>query len=233
MTAAAARRGEPGEPRAIEGVAEGFSFPEFLDLRAATWEAVRSIAARVEVGMSEDVARRVARAVLDGLGLGRGWHRTLVRVGPNTTKTFHEPSERDVVLRDDDIFFVDIGPLRGAYEGDAGDTFVVGDDAEMARISVDVREVWSRTRDEWLARPTPGRALYEFALEMARGLGWELLLDLGGHRLSEFPHRAHFAGALADVEIAPAPGVWMLEIQLRHRTRPFGAFYEDLLLEDA
>jgi len=30
----------------------------------------------------------------------------------------------------------------------------------------------------------------------------------------------------------PASGLWVLEIQLRHPTRPFGAFFEDLLLED-
>jgi hypothetical protein len=56
---------------------------------------------------------------------------------------------------------------------------------------------------------------------------------MSGHRLSEFPHAAHHKGALADAPFTPSPGLWMLEIQLRHPTRPFGAFYEDLLLDDS
>ena len=39
-------------------------------------------------------------------------------------------SEPGVVLGEHDIFFLDIGPVYGGTEGDAGDTFVFGDDAE-------------------------------------------------------------------------------------------------------
>ena len=44
-----------------------------------------------------------------------------------------EKSEPGVVLGDNDIFFVDIGPIYGDTEGDAGDTFVVGDDPDHLR----------------------------------------------------------------------------------------------------
>ena len=62
--------------------------------------------------------------------------------------------------------------------------------------------------------------------------GWLLNLEMTGHRVSEFPHKAHYDGALIDQRFAPSPGLWILEIQLRHPTRPFGAFYEDLLFEE-
>jgi methionyl aminopeptidase len=41
-------------------------------------------------------------------------------------KDFEDTSERDVRLRDGDIFFIDIGPIWGDTEGDGGETFVVG-----------------------------------------------------------------------------------------------------------
>jgi hypothetical protein len=49
--------------------------------------------------------------------------------------------------------------------------------------------------------------------------------------ISEFPHKAHYDGALIEQNFVPSPDLWILEIQLRHPTRPFGAFYEDLLTD--
>ena len=57
-------------------------------------------------------------------------------------------------------------------------------------------------------------------------------MDLSGHRLSDFPHSAHYDGPLAEVEFRPNPNLWVLEIAIAHPERDFGAFYEDLLLED-
>ncbi len=57
-------------------------------------------------------------------------------------------------------------------------------------------------------------------------------MALSGHRLSDFPHSAHYDGPLADVDFRPNPNLWVLEIAIIHPDRRFGAFYEDLLLED-
>ena len=45
-------------------------------------------------------------------------------------------------------------------------------------------------------------------------------------------HSAHYDGPLAEVEFRPNPNLWVLEIAIAHPERKFGAFYEDLLLED-
>jgi hypothetical protein len=37
---------------------------------------------------------------------------------------------------------------------------------------------------------------------------------------------------MAAVDIRPNPNLWVLEIAIRHPVREFGAFYEDLLLDD-
>ncbi len=64
-------------------------------------------------------------------------------------------------------------------------------------------------------------------------MGWKLNWAVKGHRVSDFPHAIYRAGALGDFEGCPATGLWILEIQIAHPTRPIGAFYEDLLVETA
>ncbi|HEY0296511.1 MAG TPA: hypothetical protein VGC69_14380 [Bordetella sp.] len=60
-------------------------------------------------------------------------------------------------------------------------------------------------------------------------MGWKLNLDMKGHRVGDFPHAIYKPGKLADLADTPSEGLWILEIQIAHPTRPFGAFYEDLL----
>jgi methionyl aminopeptidase len=164
--------------------------------------------------------------------LRRGWHHIIVRFGPNTTKDFMEPSEKGVVLGPDDIFFIDIGPVDNGNEGDGADTFVFGSDPEHHKAKADAKGIWDEIREVWFTSQLTGRELYARAEEAAAARGWKLNLDLSGHRLSEFPHSAHYDGPMAEVDFRPSPTLWVLEIAIIHPTSPFGAFYEDLLLPD-
>jgi Xaa-Pro aminopeptidase len=216
----------------LEATGESFSTDQLLEVRARTRRAVHAIADQVRVGMSEDEAKAIARDTLSSLGMRRGWHHIIVRCGPNTTKDFMARSEPGVILGPDDIFFVDIGPIYENCEGDAGDTFVFGDDPDHHRAKHDVRAIWESTRRQWFDHGSTGTELYDFAVAAAENLGWRLNLDLSGHRLSDFPHSAHYDGSIADVPFPLHPDRWVLEIAIVHPERPFGAFYEDLLLED-
>jgi hypothetical protein len=182
--------------------------------------------------MSEEQAKELARETLRELEMRRGWHHIIVRCGPNTTKDFMERSEPGVVLRENDIFFIDIGPVFGEFEGDAGDTFVLGHDPDHLRAQRDVREIWKIVRAKWFDDRITGVELYEFATETTESFGWRINLDLSGHRLSDYPHAAHYDGPLAEVEFTPGAALWVLEIAIVHPDRTFGAFYEDLLLHD-
>ncbi len=216
----------------LEGTGAKFSVDRLLEVRARTRSAVHLIADEVEPGMTEEEAKAIAKRILTNLEMRRGWHHVIVRCGPNTTKDFMERSEPGVVLGQNDIFFVDIGPIYGDTEGDAGDTFVFGDDPDHLRAKQEVRMIWDQVREKWFAEGVNGRELYDYAVEVTEGMGWKLNMDLSGHRLSDFPHSAHYDGALADVEFRPNPNLWVLEIAIAHPVRHFGAFYEDLLLED-
>jgi methionyl aminopeptidase len=216
----------------LEGTGEKFSLDSLLEVRARTRKAVHQIAEQVQPGMAEEQAKGIARDILHGMGMRRGWHHIIVRCGPNTTKDFMERSEPGVVLGDDDIFFVDIGPIYEDTEGDAGETFVFGGDPDHLRAKKDVHLIWDEVRDTWFSERITGKELYEHAIEVAAGYGWKLNMDLSGHRLSDFPHSAHYDGPLAEVAFRPNPNLWVLEIAIAHPERTFGAFYEDLLLED-
>lgn len=217
---------------AIEATGAHYSVEDLLEMRTRTRRAVHLIADQVKSGMSEDKAKAIARSTLSSMGMRRGWHHIIVRCGPNTTKDFMARSEPGVVLKNNDIFFVDIGPVYQGCEGDAGDTFVLGGDPEHHRAKRDVRTIWEDVRQAWFEQQITGQDLYRYAQKVAEDFGWKLNLDLSGHRLSEYPHSAHYDGSLADVAFRPNPNLWVLEIAIVHPERKFGAFYEDLLLED-
>lgn len=217
----------------LEKVGPNYDREQMMAVRRKTLDAVQSIARAVQPGMLEEEAVEAARQILKGAGLLRGWHGIKVRFGENTLNVFSAPSKPGVVLQPNDIFFVDIGPVFQKWEGDAGDTFVVGGDADMHRAARDVRSIFDLVQAKWRSEGLTGKALYDYAVEQSEALGWKLNLDTNGHRLSEFPHEAHYAGALATTDFKPTADLWVLEIQIRHPTRPFGAFYEDLLLDQS
>src|SRR5580658_9283021 len=144
----------------IEGTGTVFKLDDFMAVRARTRKAVHMIAEQITPGMSEDKAKEIARATLGDLGMRRGWHHIIVRCGPNTTKDFMERSEPGVVLGDNDIYFIDIGPVYGYVEGDAGDTFVFGDHEPHLRAQRDVRTIWDTVRSKWLSEQITGIELY-------------------------------------------------------------------------
>jgi methionyl aminopeptidase len=216
----------------LEATGTEFDLARFLDMRLRTRLAVNDIAANVEVGMMEEDAKAMARDLLAERSMRRGWHHIIVRCGSNTTKDFMAQSEPGVILQPNDIFFVDIGPVFEGMEGDGGDTFVFGDDPEHHKAKADAKTIWEAVRAEWFTTGRSGRDLYDFAIAAAGSKGWKLNMDLSGHRLSEYPHSAHYDGPMAEVDFRPSPGLWVLEIAIIHPTRQFGAFYEDLLLED-
>lgn len=216
----------------IEAVGSNYDREMMLLVREKTRLAMHDIAARIKPGMLEEEAIQIARSRLKEGEMLRGWHAIHVRFGPNTLKSFGVPSQPGVRLANDDIFFLDIGPVWQRWEGDAGETFVVGHDPEMHRAARDVRIVFDRVHAKWRADGLTGERLYRYAAAEAASMGWELNLDMSGHRLSDFPHAAIHEGALAAAPFTPSANLWMLEIQIRHRERPFSAFYEDLLLEE-
>jgi hypothetical protein len=217
--------------RAREAIGPTFSMPAMLRARERTFDAVNRIAEAIRPGMTEARAVETAQTMLEAMGMERLWHKTLVRFGSETLKTFHEPSDPHRVLGEEDVFFVDLGVVWDGHEGDAGDTFVTGSDLDMLACAQAARDLWTIVAARWAERRPSGEALYGFATEQAEAMGWRLNLEIRGHRVSDFPHAIYRAGALGDFAQCPSSGLWILEIQIAHPDRPFGAFFEDLLID--
>lgn len=213
----------------IERKKDNFSLTTLLAVRERTFKAVQRISRQIQAGMQEEDAYEMARSVLKEMGSEKSWHRPWIRFGPNTLKPYSVLSRPHVRLGSDDIFFIDIGPVWDGYEGDGGDTFVTGANKELRRCKEDAKKLFELVKAQWKDHRCSGQKLYEFAIDEAKELGWELNLRANGHRLSDFPHALYFKGGLADIDFDPAPHAWVLEIQIRHPAKSFGAFYEDLL----
>jgi methionine aminopeptidase len=217
----------------LEAVGPAFVKEQMLSMRSKVRGIIHEIAAAVKPGMVEEDAVEMAKEILATHGMVRGWHDVYCRFGTNTLKTFGAPSDPGIVLKENDIILIDIGPVWEEWEGDGGDTFVFGDNPDMARCAKDAKTLFHIVRQKWATTGMSGKELYEFATEQALGLGWELNMDLSGHRLSDFPHAAIYDGPMADVDFKPSPLLWVLEIHIRHPTAGYGAFFEDMLLDDS
>ena len=218
------------DPAVLEKTIEGFSLEKFLETRAKAQEAVSRIAAQVQVGMLEEDASKMVAATLQAMGATNAFHKAYIRFGTNTVKTFGAESDSGICLGEDDIFFVDVGPVWDGYEGDAGDTFVTGINPELKRCAGDAKAIFQAVAEKWEMEKSTGVELYQYAVQMAKDLGWELNLDLGGHRLGDYPSGDHYEGPLSEISFHPSPNRWMVEIHIRHPKHFFGAFYEDLLM---
>ncbi len=217
----------------FEAVGPAFTQEQMLSMRGKVRGIIHEIAAAVRPGMVEEDAVAMAREILATHDMVRGWHDVYVRFGANTLKTFGADSDPGIVLRENDLFFIDIGPVWEEWEGDGGDTFTVGSNADMAKIAADAKSLFHIVRHKWQSTGMSGKDLYEFATAEALKMGAELNMDLSGHRLSDFPHAAIYDGPMADVDFKPSPLLWVLEIHIRHPTAGYGAFFEDMLLDDS
>jgi methionyl aminopeptidase len=181
----------------------------------------------------EEDAVAMAKQVLADAGLALSWHPVRVRFGSNTMKAMKQASAPGVILKEDDIFFIDIAPRHELWEGDGGKSFTVGHDLDQARCARDAETLFHEVREAWRREKLTGQQLYAFADRRARTMGWSLNFDLPGHRIADFPHAAIYTGPLAEADFHPAALRWILEIHIRDPQGRFGAFFEDLLLDDA
>jgi Xaa-Pro aminopeptidase len=212
-----------------EAVGDRFDPALMQHARERSWAALRGIRARMRPGISEDEAKAMALEVFSELGMERLWHPVIIRIGPNTTKTYRERSEPGVRLGENDIYFIDLGLVFDGHEGDVGDTFVTGHAPQKQACAEAARELFHLVADAWRTRGLSGEALYAFAEQQTEAMGWRLNHEIKGHRVSDFPHAVHKAGDLGELGERPSSGLWILEIQIAHPTEPYGAFYEDLL----
>src|ERR1700735_1058325 len=70
-------------------------------------------------------------------GISTYWHKRMVRAGRNTLAPYDE-NPPDLVIGQDDILFLDLGPVFEEWEADFGRPFVVGSDPQKLKLRDDV-----------------------------------------------------------------------------------------------
>jgi Xaa-Pro dipeptidase len=198
-------------------------------------------AGRLESELTKDI-HALARA---RFGLSRHWHQRIVRSGPNTLLTYHDPVI-DRHMTDDDIVYLDFGPVFDAWEADFGRTYALGSDPAKHRLVANLAEAFARGKDLYRRSPyiTAGE-LYDFVAAMAGEYGWEFGAKTAGHLIGHFPHekppgnstrfsiRSGNATSLREPDANGAARHWILEIHFVDRARQIGGFFEQLLTVDA
>ncbi|MBY0450222.1 MAG: aminopeptidase P family protein [Cyanobacteria bacterium] len=192
------------------------------------------IAEQLKPGMKESVARRTAMHVFEAAGVTTLWHRPYIYFGKNTVLTFRDKPQTDETLQESDIITIDIGPVPLEvdglqFEGDVGCTLVLGDNPLYIDLKNQCERINTLSRAFWKEQRPTGIALYNYIHQLAKEAGYVFQLEPAGHLIGTFPHTGWKAGLNTYPEPVE-PGIWILEIQIRHPELSYGAFCEDLLI---
>ncbi|MBN21249.1 MAG: (Fe-S)-binding protein [Bdellovibrionaceae bacterium] len=213
-----------------ETVGDFFSEDLLKEARDITFDVIKAVSKKITPGMNEQDGKILLKNFLKEFGIEKQWHPAQIRFGSNTVLPFGEKGDPGIVLKENDLFFFDLGLIYHDHEGDVGRPFVLGSDSEMNRCCKDVEEIWGEVRNYWKENNASGSELYSFAQKCAKKRDWILnLKKANGHRIADFPHSARSRGSIEAFEEKPASNRWILEIQICHPDRRWGAFFEDLL----
>lgn len=211
-----------------ENLGEQFNLKDYLAAQEKTRQVVLAFSKTLKPGTDEKEAKRLLENAMDESGLEKRWHPTKMRIGHNTTKNFRDESEPHILL-EDDIFFVDIGPVYYNHEGDFGQTFTVGNAPHLKKLAEASKIIFYETQKVWKEKNLTGKELYEFAEVEAQKLNLKLNSNMYGHRMGDFPHAVHSRAKLGSLDFHPSPQLWILEIHVIDEELGLGSFFEDLL----
>jgi len=174
-------------------------------------------------------------------GIKKYWHKRIVRAGINTLHPYKE-NPPDLIVQQDDILFVDFGPVFDQWEADVGKTFVIGNNPIKLKLKNDVSQAWERTQQYYLQHlDITGAEIYQYVCNLAKEFGWEFGNEHCGHLIGEFPHE-RIEGESKINYLHPEnnfpmnkKGIngdelfWILEIHFVDKEKQFGAFQESIL----
>jgi len=196
----------------------------------------------IALGRTErEVEQDILHMAADRFGVEKHWHKRIVRAGLNTLAIAGDnPPGR--TIGEDDMVFLDLGPVFEEWEADVGRSYAVGLDPLKHKLVGDLPIQFEAVKTHALAHPDiTGAELYDFAVRSAEEAGWRFGGAIAGHLVGEFPH-ARWPGEKRHGHIRPENPTkmsgldafgrrrhWILEIHLVAPDGRFGGFYERLL----
>ncbi len=174
-------------------------------------------------------------------GIEKYWHKRIVRAGENTLRPYHE-NPPNLTIQEDDILFLDFGPIFEDWEADIGRTYVLGNNPHKLKLKHDIEKTWYEVKD-WFDQQTrvTGAELFAQAQRITQSYGWEYGGEMAGHLVGRFPHEKLEKGDVGlyihpdnsnDMLLPDANGNkrhWILEMHFVDRSKNIGGFFEQLL----
>ncbi len=220
------------------------------ELRTAQQKAERlfhEIEARglIRVGISESLLNQeIYDLAKEMYGITTYWHKRIVRAGKNTLEPYNE-NPPNLTLGNDDILFLDLGPVFEEWEADFGRTFVLGSDPLKLKLRDDIAAAFAEGKRYFHSTPDLTASQYfQYVVALARKYGWEYGGPIAGHLIGHFPHE-RIADDKVTLYVHPNSHLlmrsldekgqkrhWILEIHFVDRAREIGGFYEELLTVD-
>lgn len=174
-------------------------------------------------------------------GIEKYWHKRIVRAGVNTLHPYDE-NPPDLVIQEDDILFVDFGPILEEWEADLGRTYVIGNDAMKLKMMNDVEDAWHKCKQFFDSQShITGARFFEYVSNFATAYNWEFGGPIAGHLIGHFPHeqldkedKTNYIHPdnHVDMRAKDKNGEernWILEIHFIDREFQIGGFFEQVL----
>jgi Xaa-Pro dipeptidase len=217
---------------------------ELLEAQAKAAALFREVESRglIRPGLAERALNEEIYALAQEMyGISTYWHKRIVRAGKNTLLPYAE-NPPDLILGEDDILFLDLGPVFEKWEADFGRTFVLGSDQLKRKMQQDVGLAFADGKKYFHDNPSiTSNELFHYAHSLAEKYGWEFGGPIAGHLIGQFPHEK-IAEDKVTLYVHPKSYLpmhscdekgqkrhWILEIHFVDREHEIGGFYEELL----
>jgi Xaa-Pro aminopeptidase len=174
-------------------------------------------------------------------GVTTYWHKRIVRAGKNTLLPYAD-NPPDLTISEDDILFLDLGPVFEQWEADLGRTFVLGSDPLKLKMCQDIKSAFVDGKRYFKDHPgITSREFFQYVESLAAKYNWEFGGPIAGHLIGQFPHE-RIADDKVTLYVHPKSDLpmrsldeegrrrhWILEIHFVDREQEIGGFYEELL----
>ena len=196
----------------------------------------------IQPGKSEkEINTEIFNLAEEVYGIKKYWHKRIVRCGINTLAPYDE-NPPDLILQNDEILFIDFGPILEEWEADYGRTFVLGKNPYKLKLKKDIESAWYEAK-KWFDKKNKltGAEYWNYIIGLAKKYGYEYGGEIAGHLIGHFPHEK-LEPENYDLYIHPenhnnmfsndANGnkrMWILEIHFIDKKRKIGGFFEQLL----
>jgi Xaa-Pro dipeptidase len=197
----------------------------------------------IRAGVREsELNQQIYDLAFDLFGIRKYWHKRIVRAGKNTLAPYRE-NPPDLILQEDDIVFLDFGPVFEDWEADVGRTYVLGNDARKQRLKADVERAFALGKQyfETHCDTITCSELYHYIRSLALAGGWNYDIPHAGHLIGRFPHE-RMPDDPNELYIRPDNNIpmasrndqgqlrhWILEVHFLDPEHEIGVFVEALL----